>query len=98
MTTAQTRNNYLLKRFGITNEQYQFLLGQQEESCAVCKRHYSVFKVRLCVDHDHHTGFIRGLLCNYCNRRIIGRHRTPEGERLLKSASEYLQRQPIGWI
>lgn len=93
-----SRNKYLLKRFGITESQYDQLLQDQNENCAVCGRHHSVFKQRLCVDHDHHTGHVRGLLCTYCNRRVVGRYRRDSGASLLKAAYDYLNRDYPGWI
>lgn len=54
----------------------QTLLAEQNERCAICDRHWSecepAYKARtflnhLCVDHDHRTIHIRGLLCNNCN-------------------------------
>jgi hypothetical protein len=93
-----SRNRYLLKRFGITEEQYAKLLQDQDEACAVCKRPARSFKTRLCVDHDHRTGHVRGLLCNYCNRRIVGRHRRDAGAILLKAAFEYLEREYPGYL
>ncbi|WP_425305234.1 endonuclease domain-containing protein [Bradyrhizobium erythrophlei] len=65
--------------------------------CGVCKRPHQEFRTNLAVDHDHHTGEIRGLLCINCNRRIIGRHRTPAGEVLLRHAAEYLEGPYTGW-
>src|SRR6185503_2649221 len=92
------RSRHLIKRFGITEEQYDVLLREQEERCGVCRRKASEFKSRLCVDHDHWTGQIRGLLCTYCNRRIVGRHRLGSGHELLKAAYEYLTKEYPGWI
>lgn len=60
------RSNLRLK-FGMTLEQYNEILMRQNFSCAICCRHVSQFNRRLCVDHDHDTGRIRGLLCTHCN-------------------------------
>ena len=54
----------------MTVKRYDELFAQQNESCAVCKEHQSVFKRSLCVDHDHATGIVRGLLCDNCNRAL----------------------------
>ena len=35
--------------------------------CAICKRQFKG-KVVGCVDHDHTSGHIRGVLCRACNR------------------------------
>lgn len=93
-----TRESYLLRKYGITNDQYEELLRKQEGRCAVCQKQASSFKSRLCVDHDHWTGNVRGLLCTYCNRRIVGRHRTPVGEVLFTNAAKYLAGPYPGWV
>lgn len=73
-TSAWRRRNrhkirsYALKRlYGITLKDYQDLWDKQGGKCAVCGK---TKKRTLAVDHDHKTGEIRGLLCDYCNRRL----------------------------
>lgn len=39
------------------------LLEKQDGKCAMCGREPKV----PCLDHDHKTGFIRGVLCSACN-------------------------------
>lgn len=51
-------------RFGISPEQYQEMLTQQDGGCAIC---HTLPEERLHVDHNHTTGKIRGLLCRHCN-------------------------------
>ena len=87
------RQAYLLRRFGITEEQYEELLNKQDGRCAVCLRHQSDFSRRMAVDHNHKTGEIRGLLCNFCNHRVVGKHNDSE---LLRRAADYLERT-TGW-
>lgn len=53
-------------RFGITVEEYNFLLKLQNGKCGICKKLPS--GIRLDVDHDHNKNVIRGLLCRSCNR------------------------------
>ena len=52
-------------RYGLTYEDYDKLLAEQEGVCAVCHRPPKT--QRLNVDHDHKTGRVRGLLCFRCN-------------------------------
>tara|TARA_B110000977_G_scaffold15929_1_gene19447 strand:+ start:156 stop:485 length:330 start_codon:yes stop_codon:yes gene_type:complete len=64
----QSWRKYSLRvRYNITTEQYDTILKQQNNCCDVCGEHESKFKNSLCVDHNHSTGKIRGLLCNNCN-------------------------------
>ncbi len=52
-------------RHGITGDEYALLAEAQEFCCAICAQ-----PEELCVDHDHKTGEIRGLLCKKCNSGI----------------------------
>src|SRR6266704_4495450 len=92
------RSRHLLKRFGITELEYESLLQRQGGACAVCRRPAEYFRKRLCVDHDHYTGAVRGLLCIHCNRYVVGKHRRDKGAELLRSAYEYLTKEYPGWI
>ena len=56
-----------LRRYGLTVDQYDTLVGIQNGGCAVCGR---VPDYELVPDHDHQTGAIRGLLCQGCNAGI----------------------------
>lgn len=55
-----------LARYGLTVEDYDEMLRQQEGACAICKEPPSE-GWKLAVDHDHKTGKVRGLLCLGCN-------------------------------
>lgn len=90
----KAREASLLRVYGITLDQYNELLKRQDEKCYICQRHASEFKTNLCVDHNHHTGEIRGLLCGYCNQRVVGRHRDPA---VILRLYEYLS-QGTGWF
>lgn len=91
-TRARTYN--LRRLYGITPEQYDELLQKQQGCCAICDKHESEFPTRLAVDHDHISGVIRGLLCRYCNHRVVGRHRDPQ---LLRKVADYVERD-TGWL
>jgi hypothetical protein len=52
-------------RHGITGDEFALLAEAQEFCCAICGQAKA-----LCVDHDHGTGEIRGLLCKKCNSGI----------------------------
>ncbi len=67
-------NAYLLKKYGITLEEYRKRLSKQNNVCAICKQpETAVIKNKLIampVDHCHKTGKTRGLLCTKCNRGL----------------------------
>ena len=72
--TSKKRDQYLKKKYGIGIEEYKRMFKAQNGVCAVCRRPPKNKKKNLHVDHDHKTGEVRGLLCYYCNRRVIGRN------------------------
>lgn len=63
------RRRYNLKyNFGITPEDYEDMLTDQNGGCAICG--VASTRRRLDIDHDHETGKVRGLLCEKCNRGL----------------------------
>lgn len=62
-------DSHLRRRYGITLKQYEQLLVDQNGGCKLCgsKVGRQGTQMRLCVDHDHKTGRVRGLLCGGCN-------------------------------
>jgi hypothetical protein len=68
----QYQRKYQLKQYGLTPAAYNYLLDGQESRCACCGREDSGRKTtkHFCVDHDHETGQVRGLLCHPCNAGI----------------------------
>lgn len=81
----------IFRVYGITREQYDEL---DEGNCVICLREWSD-AVRPCVDHDHKSTEIRGVICLYCNHRIVGRHR--DGA-LIRRVADYLDRPRKGWL
>jgi hypothetical protein len=59
---------YQLKRYGLTVEEYNKILTNQNNQCAICKK--SFIKTPH-IDHDHQTGKVREILCITCNS-ILG--------------------------
>jgi len=61
-----SHGRWILKTYGITSEQYEALYEAQGGVCYICERATGKTR-RLAVDHDHKTGYVRGLLCKPCN-------------------------------
>ena len=55
------------KKFGLTEEQVGHMYEEQNGRCRICGRTEGESKQSFCIDHDHTTGIIRGLLCVRCN-------------------------------
>ena len=73
----------LLKRYGISIEEYNLQLEKQGNACAICR----VVK-KLHVDHSHSTGKFRGLLCFECNSGLGNMKDDPN---LLRAGALYLE-------
>lgn len=56
--------------FGLTTEQYRAMHLKHDGRCWICGNLPSGTRAFLCVDHDHDTGRVRGLLCDPCNQGI----------------------------
>lgn len=83
------RERHLIRTYGITQADYDKILESQGGRCAVCMRSAEEFSKNLAVDHCHKEPFIiRGILCTYCNHRLVGRHTDPE---LLRRIADYLE-------
>ncbi len=56
---------------------------KQDGKCAICQKPQALFKNRLNLDHNHKTGQLRGLLCYFCNKFVVGRHTFESATKLL---------------
>lgn len=54
--------------YGLTHEQFETMLAEQDNKCALCSRSFDEAKVF--VDHCHSVGNVRGLLCPACNTAL----------------------------
>jgi hypothetical protein len=80
------RAGHLMRKFGITVEQYDAMLEAQGGGCFICGRPPRP-DISLHVDHDHFTGRVRGILCFCCNNALADFQDDP---RLLRKAAAYL--------
>ena len=75
-------------KYGISLDQYNKMLDDQNGCCKVCGNHESNFKKGLFVDHCHKTDKIRGLLCNGCN---AGLGQLKEDTKIMQKLIEYVK-------
>lgn len=60
----------LKKYYKLTPEQYLDLFNKANGACEICGVHSTELNYHLCIDHDHFTGRVRGLLCKKCNQGL----------------------------
>jgi hypothetical protein len=90
---AKLRRIYSLKsRYGITANEFAVMWEAQRGRCPICGQPFrtewpSRKYDSACIDHDHETGIIRGLLCRRCNLAIGLCNDDPE---TLLAASAYV--------
>jgi hypothetical protein len=90
----QRARQYNLKKYGLTETDYILMLHEQDGGCAICgATEGDSSKKNLCVDHDHNTGKVRGLLCTACNH-VIGRFEDDVNR--LRRAADYIERHNDG--
>jgi len=78
-----------LKQYGLSLEEYNTLLENQNNQCCICGNVAKENKY-LAVDHDHITGRVRGLLCETCN---VGLGSLKDSVEILYAAIEYLSKK-----
>lgn len=94
-------NGRLKLRYGISIEEWDARLLEQNGVCAICgleetrvtrpnaKKYLNGLKPRLSMDHNHETGKARGLLCYKCN---IGIGHLQDSIANLEAAIKYLKK------
>ena len=54
------------RKLKITDEEYATLMEKSQGGCEVCNTPLE----RVCIDHCHTTGRVRGVLCHNCNTAL----------------------------
>lgn len=84
------RNRNYKSKYGITLDDYNRMLEEQDGLCVICHKPETVRSSRLSVDHSHATNRVRGLLCNRCNLLLGNAYDSIE---LLQECINYLNLQ-----
>ena len=96
-TKVQKREAEELRKYGLTPDVKAAMLAAQKHCCGICGTknpggRYNSWNI----DHCHHTGEVRGLLCWNCN---VGIGKLNDDAQLLRRAIQWLeQSRPPGWI
>ena len=88
-----------LKKYGLSGKDWSNWVDKQDKKCPVCEREFSEDR-RPVVDHAHVPGFkkmkpedksktVRGLLCSYCNQRLVGKLKTSQAYKVWMYLREY---------
>ena len=92
--SSSVKSQYLKRNYGMTFEEFDRMLTDQDNACAVCGtlepggkrgRHK-----RFHVHHDSKTGNVRGLLCGNCNAAL---KYVKEDIHTLQNMIQYLERR-----
>jgi predicted RNA-binding Zn-ribbon protein involved in translation (DUF1610 family) len=86
------RDSVIRRAYGITLVEYDQMLHNQNNKCAICGNGDEVENRRLAIDHCHESGKVRGLLCGKCNR---GLGLFYDNQELLESAIHYLNKNSL---
>ncbi len=103
----KSRSAGLKNRYGITIDEYESMLAEQKGVCFICKS--APLTRRLSVDHLHAKDLkgkqikgkkelVRGLLCMYCNKYIVGaleRRNKVKSKDVLNGLIKYFKKYPI---
>ena len=86
-----SKRAWLIKsRYGLTEGDVDRMREEQKDLCAICQGPMK----RMCIDHCHSTGRVRGLLCHPCNVKLAAIENTDFAE----SARRYLDHPPASGL
>jgi len=81
------KKELFISKYGLTYKDWEGLWYTQDGRCAICDKFFAE-KKDICIDHNHKTGEIRGLLCKRCN---IGIGLFDDNHELLNNTVKYLK-------
>lgn len=87
------RAAWIKRVYGLTMEQWDEIWEYQNRKCGVCRREPRSGET-FHLDHEHTekgAGMCRGILCPYCNTRLVGRLKSAERAQQL---ADYLKFPP----
>lgn len=86
----RARKREIKRIYGLDHEVLLEMISGQDEKCAICRVSFNNGKLgQACIDHDHKTGKVRGILCRGCNL-ILGH--IEKNNNFLTLAKQYLNK------
>jgi Recombination endonuclease VII len=67
MSTIDGKMRHLSQRYGVNKADVERLYERAAGCCEACGAQFKTKKHEPCLDHDHETKHVRGLLCRKCN-------------------------------
>jgi recombination endonuclease VII len=89
LSTGDRWEQYIWRKYRLTPDQVAEMWGMQDGHCAICPN--DLTEKKWVIDHDHKSGVVRGLICFFCNWKVLGILERAGRQRVL-SACRYL-----GW-
>ena len=80
-------------RYGIDLRDRKAMSKAQDSRCAICGKEFDLSD--LFTDHCHHSGIVRGLLCNRCN---MGIGCLMDDEKIIEKALEYVRKYNFSFV
>ena len=81
--------SWISTRYKISQEEAKLWYEKTMGFCEICGVEWQEGQNKLCIDHNHNTGKIRGILCKACNH-VLGH--SYDNIDILESAIFYLKR------
>lgn len=78
---------------GVSAIAFKAIFDSQNGLCGICEKSMDFLAKDTCLDHDHATGLVRGILCGRCN---LGIGHLKDNTEVLHRAISYLEKHESG--
>ena len=82
-------STWIRSRYNVDTETASYWYEQSMTFCHICGKEWEEGQEKLCIDHNHNTQQIRGVLCKQCNYLLGHAYDNPD---ILESALVYLKK------
>ena len=96
LTREELKERHLQQEYQIGRPEWEKMYAEQNGKCRTCGKPLADFSGQggaiAAVDHDHHTGLIRGLLCMFPCNHLLGF--TRDNPTLCRAMADYIEDPP----